>query len=87
MFVHAPADTDRLMTLGKLVETLRITVWGIRTGEIAAQPSTDGRAWSVSFLEALAPLTSADDAVLVRVARVNERFDALFILGEWKLFE
>lgn len=80
MFVDTPAHTHGIVALCRLVEPGLIAVGRVIANQVAVQATTDGGTRPVGLLEAAAPLARADRPVLVGVAHVDERLDALLVL-------
>lgn len=86
MLVNAPAYADRIVTLCGLVKTLRVAIRRICTNEVAIQTTSHSSTRTIGLLKATAPFACVNDVVLIQIARVNEWFDAFFILSKKKLY-
>lgn len=82
VFVDTPTHTHGIVALCRLVEPGLIAIGRIIANQVAIQAATNGGTRPVRLLEAAAPLARADRPVLVEVAHINERLDALLVLQE-----
>lgn len=80
MLIDTPTHTHGIVALGRLVEPGLIAVGRIIANQVSTQATTNGGTRPVGLLEAAAPLAGADRTVLVEVAHINERLDALLVL-------
>lgn len=80
MFVDTPTHTHGIVALSRLVEPGLIAIGRIIADQVSIQAATDGGTRPVGLFEAAAPLAGADRPVLVEVAHINERLDALLVL-------
>lgn len=84
VFVDTPTHTHGIVALSRLVEPGLVAVGRVIANQVAVQATTDGGARPVRLLEAAAPLARANRPVLIEVAEINERLDALLVLRKSK---
>jgi hypothetical protein len=73
------------MALGRFVEALGVTIWGIGSQNLVAQSPSNGRTGTVGLFEAATPLARVQNGVLVQVTGVNEGLYAPLVLVVFKV--